>query len=101
MRLPQIMVAIWPSVEWVSFIKSNDHWFPIECLLIFCAFAFLTSNFQLTWADIYFAGILDYLNYMAKTDLIEKHPNLNRVVKAVNELEQIKAWLEKRPQTDV
>lgn len=57
--------------------------------------------FQLTWADIYFAGILDYLNYMVKADLLEKHPNLNRCVKGVMELEQIKAWLEKRPQTDV
>lgn len=57
--------------------------------------------FKLTWADIYFAGILDYLNYLTKTDLIEKHPNLKRVVDQVNNLEQIKTWLEKRPQTDV
>jgi len=56
---------------------------------------------RLTWADIYFAGILDYLNYLTKTDLIEKHPNLKRVVDQVNNLDQIKAWLEKRPQTDV
>lgn len=59
------------------------------------------NPFQLTWADIYFAGILDYLNYMVKVDLIEKYPNLKRVVEGVTSLEQIKAWLEKRPQTDV
>lgn len=58
-------------------------------------------RFQLTWVDIYFAGILDYLNYMTKTDLIEKHPNLKNVVEGVTSLEPIKAWLEKRPQTDV
>lgn len=56
---------------------------------------------QLTWADIYFAGILDYLNYMAKVDLVEKYPNLKAVVDNVVSLEPIKAWLEKRPQTDV
>ncbi|XP_055319297.1 glutathione S-transferase isoform X2 [Sitodiplosis mosellana] len=56
---------------------------------------------RLTWADVYFAGILDYLNYMVKADLIEKYPNLKRLVNGVNDLEQIKAWLEKRPQTDV
>lgn len=64
-------------------------------------FCFFLFKFQLTWADIYFAGILDYLNYMVKVDLLDKHPNLKRVVDGVNNLEQIKAWLEKRPQTDV
>lgn len=56
---------------------------------------------QLTWADLYFAGILDYVNYMAKVDLLEKYPGLRGMVDAVNELEPIKAWLEKRPVTDV
>lgn len=56
---------------------------------------------QLTWADVYFTGILDYLNYMAKVDLLEKHPNLKRLVDGVLALEPIKAWIEKRPQTDV
>jgi len=56
---------------------------------------------RLTWADVYFAGVLDYLNYMAKTDLVENHPNLKKVVETVYALEPIKAWIEKRPQTDV
>lgn len=68
------------------------HWF---------LFASSWSFTQLTWADVYFAGILDYLNYMVKIDLIEKYPNLKRCVNGVNDLEQIKAWLEKRPPTDV
>ena len=29
-----------------------------------------------TWADVYFAGILDYLNYLTKTNLLENFPNL-------------------------
>lgn len=56
---------------------------------------------QLTWADVYFAGLIDYLNYMAKCDLTEKHPNLKGVLDTVNGIEQIKAWIEKRPGTDV
>lgn len=71
--------------------------------LNFFLFNFISFIFslQLTWVDIYFAGILDYLNYMAKCDLIEKHPNLKAVVDNVLALEPIKAWIEKRPQTDV
>lgn len=56
---------------------------------------------KITWADLYFAGILDYVNYMAKCDLLEKYPGLRALVDGVNELEPIKAWLERRPVTDV
>ena len=56
---------------------------------------------KLTWADLYFVGILDYLNYMAKKDLTENHPNLNKVKETVLALEGIKNWVAKRPQTDL
>lgn len=56
---------------------------------------------KLTWADIYFAGILDYMNYMVKRDLLEPYPALRAVVDTVNAMEPIKAWLEKRPVTEV
>ncbi|CAG9805032.1 unnamed protein product [Chironomus riparius] len=56
---------------------------------------------KLTWADLYFVGILDYLNYMAKKDLTVNHPNLNKVKETVLALEGIKAWVAKRPQTDL
>lgn len=56
---------------------------------------------QLTWADLYLAGILDYINYMAKQNLLEKYAGLTGLVNSVNALEPIKAWLEKRPATDV
>lgn len=59
------------------------------------------SATQLTWADLYLAGILDYINYMAKADLLEKYGGLRAMVNTVNGLEPIKAWLEKRPATDV
>lgn len=56
---------------------------------------------KLTWADVYFAGIVDYMNYMVKRDLLEAYPSLKSVVDAVNGIETIKAWIEKRPQTEV
>ncbi|XP_055917562.1 glutathione S-transferase [Eupeodes corollae] len=56
---------------------------------------------KLTWADIYFAGILDYMNYMVKRDLLETYPGLRALVDSINSIESIKAWIEKRPQTEV
>jgi glutathione S-transferase len=56
---------------------------------------------RLTWADVYLAGILDYMNYMVKRDLLETYPALRGVVDTINALEPIKAWIEKRPQTEV
>lgn len=64
-------------------------------LFLFC------SALQLTWADVYFAGIVDYMNYMVKRDLLEQYPALKAVVDEVNALEPIKAWIEKRPVTEV
>uniref|UniRef100_A0A182PUJ2 glutathione transferase n=1 Tax=Anopheles epiroticus TaxID=199890 RepID=A0A182PUJ2_9DIPT len=54
-----------------------------------------------TWADVYFAGILDYLNYLTKTNLLENFPNLQEVVSKVLDNENIKAYIAKRPITEV
>lgn len=56
---------------------------------------------RLTWADLYFTAILDYLNFMAKKDLTDKHSNLKKVVETVLALDGIKEWVAKRPQTEV
>jgi prostaglandin-H2 D-isomerase / glutathione transferase len=56
---------------------------------------------QLSWADFYFTAILDYLNYMTKTDLTAEHEHLKQVVQNVVGIESIKGWIEKRPKTDV
>jgi len=56
---------------------------------------------KLTWADIYFAGILEYMNYMVKRDLLENYPSLKTLVESINAIDPIKAWIEKRPQTEV
>lgn len=54
-----------------------------------------------TWADVYFAGILDYLNYLTKINLLENFPNLQECVNKVLENENIKAYIAKRPITEV
>ncbi|GFG30356.1 hypothetical protein Cfor_10067 [Coptotermes formosanus] len=56
---------------------------------------------KLTWADIYFVGILDYLSGMAKEDLVKKFPKLKALKEHVLAVPAIKAWVEKRPETEM
>jgi len=51
----------------------------------------------LTWADLTFVGLLDYLNHMMKEDIVEKYTNLKQLQKKVEEIPAIKSWIEKRP----
>jgi prostaglandin-H2 D-isomerase / glutathione transferase len=55
---------------------------------------------RLTWADLYFAGLLDYMNFMAKQDLTAKYANLKKVTDNVTSVDGIKKWVAKRPQSD-
>lgn len=59
------------------------------------------SVLQLTWADFYFVGILDYLNFMVGFDLIANRPNLQKVVSNVTSIESVAAWFDKRPKTEL
>ncbi|KAK7864991.1 hypothetical protein R5R35_004955 [Gryllus longicercus] len=56
-------------------------------------------NGKLTWADVYFVGYLDYLNFMAGVNLLEKYPTLRSLCTTVLELPGIKEWVAKRPVT--
>lgn len=56
---------------------------------------------QLTWVDLYFVAVLDYLKFMTNADLISKHPNLQAVVKNVLAVESVKSWVDKRPPSDL
>ena len=56
---------------------------------------------QLTWADIFFVAILDYLSGMAKEDLVENYPKLKALKEHVLALPAIKSWVEKRPETQM
>ncbi|XP_018334295.1 glutathione S-transferase-like [Agrilus planipennis] len=56
---------------------------------------------KLTWADVYFAGALDFINARAGVNIIEKYPNLQKVVDTVLTIPQIKKWVATRPKTDL
>jgi len=53
--------------------------------------------FQLSWADLFFVAVLDYLNFMSKIDLLEGRPKLKALKEQVLAVPQIKAWVAKRP----
>lgn len=55
---------------------------------------------RLTWADLYFTAVHEYMNYMAKQDLLEKSANLKKVTTNVYAIDSIKKWIAKRPKTD-
>jgi len=50
----------------------------------------------LTWADLTFVGLLDYMNFLMK-DIVEKYENLKQLQKKVEEIPAIKSWIKKRP----
>jgi prostaglandin-H2 D-isomerase / glutathione transferase len=55
---------------------------------------------RLTWADLYFTAVSDYMSFMAKQDITEKHANLKKVTTNVLAIDSIKKWVAKRPKTD-
>ncbi|XP_018560948.1 glutathione S-transferase-like [Anoplophora glabripennis] len=56
---------------------------------------------RLTWADLFFVSMLDYINFMAKKDIIADSPNLQIVKENVLKIPNIKAWIEKRPKDNL
>lgn len=54
----------------------------------------------LSWADLTFVAILDYLNYMNSSDLIEKYENLKQLKEKVLDVPAIKNWVAKRPESE-
>nr|XP_012217369.1 PREDICTED: uncharacterized protein LOC105669156 [Linepithema humile] len=54
-----------------------------------------------SWADLTFVALLDYLNHMHKEDIIEKYENLKQLKQKVLEIPNIKKWVEKRPPSDL
>ncbi|XP_067008871.1 glutathione S-transferase-like [Anabrus simplex] len=56
---------------------------------------------KLTWADVYFSAIHATFNHFMGENAIAKYPNLKAIVDKVEEIPAIKAWIEKRPVTDL
>ncbi|KAG8305694.1 hypothetical protein J6590_063858 [Homalodisca vitripennis] len=59
------------------------------------------GKLQLSWADLYFAAISDYLSSMYGSNITAKYPNLTELREKVLALPKIKEWVSKRPVTNV
>lgn len=55
---------------------------------------------RLTWADVYFAGVLAYMNFMTERDLTDDYPYLKKVTESVYGLDGIKKLLAKHPKSN-
>ncbi|XP_043677932.1 glutathione S-transferase-like [Vespula pensylvanica] len=53
----------------------------------------------LSWADFTFVALLDYLNFMSKSNIIEKYDNLKALKEKVENIPAIKKWVEKHPES--
>ncbi|XP_049803743.1 glutathione S-transferase-like [Schistocerca nitens] len=56
---------------------------------------------KLTWGDIFFAGLCDYMNCVAQFDIAKDYPSLASLKKKICELPAIKDWISKRPVTNL
>lgn len=52
---------------------------------------------RLTWADLYFVALLDYMVGVMEMDILEHFPHLQNLRSSVSALPQIQDWLRKRP----
>uniref|UniRef100_A0A1B6EL27 glutathione transferase n=1 Tax=Cuerna arida TaxID=1464854 RepID=A0A1B6EL27_9HEMI len=55
------------------------------------------ANGKLSWADLYFVAISDYLNSMYGSDITAGYPNLTELREKILALPKIKEWVSKRP----
>jgi len=53
--------------------------------------------FQLTWADLYFAAIVDSWTDSTKINILEDYSSLQHIKNTVFGIPQIKTWVETRP----
>lgn len=56
---------------------------------------------KLTWADTFFAAMLELFKIWTGPEVLSKYPNLLKVADNVYNLDAIKQWLKKRPVTDM
>lgn len=56
---------------------------------------------KLSWPDFLWAAYFDLLNFVLAEDPNKDHPELKKLVEKVRALPNIKAYLEKRPQTQL
>lgn len=61
----------------------------------------LNFQFQLTWADFVFAGVIEYMSFISGTDFLGKYAGFKSVFNNVANLPNVKEWIAKRPKTDL
>lgn len=68
---------------------------PNRVLFVMCLL------FQLTWADLYFAAVVDLFSSFVKMNILEGYTCLQDLKDKVLAIPQIKSWVETRPDTDM
>ncbi|CAH1407481.1 unnamed protein product [Nezara viridula] len=58
------------------------------------------ANGELSWGDLYFVAISEYLIKMIGFDFYDKYENLKQLRENVLSLPKIQEWIKKRPKTD-
>lgn len=56
---------------------------------------------NLTWADLYFVGILCFMESFLKMDMLKEYPSLQQLREKVNNLPMVKKWIDTRPVTEL
>jgi len=56
---------------------------------------------KLTWADFFFAAMMEIFKIWTRPEILSKYPNLQKVAENVYNLDAIKTWMKKRPATDM
>nr|BAN21228.1 glutathionetransferase [Riptortus pedestris] len=59
------------------------------------------ANGALSWGDLYFVAVSDYLIRMLGSDYFEKYENLRRLRDNVVNIPSIKKWIETRPESEL
>jgi len=61
---------------------------------------YIATN-SLSWGDIYIVCYFDAMEFIMKTQIIDKYPNLKALREKVSSVPKIKAWIDKRPKTEL
>lgn len=57
-------------------------------------------NGKLSWPDLQYTAMYEYLCVMAGREIDEEYSNLRNLRKKVSEIPQIQKWIEKRPKSE-
>ncbi|KAL0280897.1 UNVERIFIED_CONTAM: hypothetical protein PYX00_002055 [Menopon gallinae] len=57
-------------------------------------------NGKVTWPDLQYTAMYEYLSRMAGKGIDDEYPNLKSLRQKISEIPQIKSWMEKRPPSE-